>query len=63
MRPSLCSARSTPGGPQLGKALGALLGMKTWAGYSDRTVVTADRKRAGRAAERLLGAARDRIRD
>jgi hypothetical protein len=49
-----------PDGAQLGNALRVLLGMKTRAGYSHEHVDTAGCKRAQRAAERLLGAARER---
>jgi len=49
-----------PDGAALGTALRTLLGMKTRAGYSHEHVSTAGCKRAQRAAERLLGAARER---
>jgi hypothetical protein len=49
-----------PDGGELAKALGALLGMKTRAGYSARPVTVADGKRAQRQTERLVRAARDR---
>jgi hypothetical protein len=49
-----------PDGPQLGNALGVLLAMKTRAGYSHEHISIAGCKRADRAAERLLRAARDR---
>jgi hypothetical protein len=49
-----------PGGEDLGDALRTLLTMKTRAGYSHEHVSAIDRKRAGRAAERLLSAARRR---
>jgi hypothetical protein len=49
-----------PGGDELAKSLGPLLGMKTRAGYSHRAVTSEDRKRAYRNAQRLLRAARDR---
>jgi hypothetical protein len=49
-----------PDGPALGIALRALLGMKTRAGYSHEHVSSAGCKRAQRAAERLLQAARER---
>jgi hypothetical protein len=49
-----------PDGDELGRSLRTLLTMKTRAGYSHRRVITADLTRAGRAAERLLRAARDR---
>jgi hypothetical protein len=47
-----------PDGQALGDSLRALLTMKTRAGYSHEHVSTSDRKRAGRAAQRLLNAAR-----
>ena len=50
-----------PGGKELAKALGVLLGMKTRAGYSASPVSAVDRKRAQRRAERLLQPARDRF--
>jgi hypothetical protein len=53
--------RVRPDGPELAKALAALLGMKTRAGYSASPVSAADRKRARRQARRLLQAARDRL--
>jgi hypothetical protein len=53
-------ARVRPGGTDLAKALAALLGMKTRAGYSARPVSGTDRKRAQRQAEKLVRAARDR---
>lgn len=49
-----------PDGQTLGDALRTLLTMKTRAGYSHEHVSANDRKRAGRAAERLLAAARQR---
>lgn len=49
-----------PDGRDLGDSLRTLLTMKTRAGYSHEHVTAADRKRAGRAAERLLIAARQR---
>jgi hypothetical protein len=49
-----------PDGAELTRALAALLGMKTRAGYSARAVSATDRKRAQRQAERLIGGARDR---
>lgn len=49
-----------PDGQDLGDSLRALLTMKTRAGYSHERVSANDRKRAGRAAERLLTAARER---
>lgn len=54
-------ARVAPDGSELSKSLGVLLGMKTKAGYSARTVSADDRKRALRSAQRLATAARDRI--
>ena len=47
-------------GPELSKALRVLLGMKTRAGYDARPVTAAERKRAQRASERLVQAARER---
>jgi len=49
-----------PDGAELGNALRVLLGMKTRAGYSHEHISVAACKRAQRAAERLLGAARER---
>jgi hypothetical protein len=49
-----------PDGQTLGDSLRTLLMTKTRAGYSRRPVSASDRKRAGRAAERLLTAARQR---
>lgn len=49
-----------PGGSRLASSLGALLGMKTRAGYGARAVTEPDCKRAQRQAERLVRAARDR---
>jgi hypothetical protein len=49
-----------PGGPALSNSLRTLLGMKTRAGYSHQQVNTSDRKRAQRAAERILQTARQR---
>jgi hypothetical protein len=49
-----------PDGVQLGNALRTLLGMKTRAGYSHERINAAACKRAQRAAERLLGSARER---
>ncbi len=50
----------SPGGTELAKALNALLGMKTRAGYSAQPIKADDRKRAGRAAAKLVEAARER---
>ena len=44
--------------PGAGQALGTLLGMKTKAGYSALRMTATDRRRASRAAEALLTAAR-----
>jgi hypothetical protein len=52
--------RVRPDGAALAKSLRPLLGMKTRAGYSHQPVATDDRKRAYRAAEKLVRAARDR---
>jgi len=49
-----------PDGQDLGSSLRTLLRMKTRAGYSHQQINTNDRKRAGRAAERLLQTARQR---
>jgi hypothetical protein len=49
-----------PDGRALSDSLRVLLTMKTRAGYSHEHVSASDRKRAGRAAERLLTAARQR---
>lgn len=54
-------SRVQPDGADMGKSLRVLLGMKTKAGYSSRAVTADDRKRALRAAERLVTSARDRI--
>jgi hypothetical protein len=53
-------SRVRPDGTELAKTLRTLLGMKTRAGYSHRPVTAEDPKRAGRNAERLVRAARDR---
>lgn len=50
-----------PGGPTASRALSTLLGMKTKAGYSPRAVSAEERKRALRAADVLVTAARDRV--
>lgn len=55
-------SRVRPDGDELGKALRALLAVKTKAGYSERPVSASDRKRAARQSERLLDAARERRR-
>jgi hypothetical protein len=47
-----------PDGQDLSDSLRTLLTMKTRAGYSHQSVSASDRKRAGRAAERLLTAMR-----
>ena len=52
--------RVSPAGSELAKALNSLLGMKTRAGYSASPVTADTRKRAGRAAEKLVSAARER---
>jgi len=49
-----------PDGRRLANSLRTLLSMKTRAGYSHEPVSAAERKRAQRAAERLLDAARQR---
>ena len=48
-----------PDGKELSKRLGQLLGLKTKAGYTHRSVSATDRKTAKRAAENLVQAARD----
>ena len=53
-------AKVRPNGQDLGDSLRVLLTMKTRAGYSHERVGANDRKRAGRAAERLLTTARQR---
>lgn len=53
-------AKVRPNGQDLGDSLRVLLTMKTRAGYSHERVSANDRKRAGRAAERLLRTARQR---
>lgn len=50
-----------PDGATLGRALSALLAIKTKAGYSHRSVNTVDRGRAQRQAEKLVVAARERF--
>jgi hypothetical protein len=52
--------RVRPGGTDLGSALNTLLGFKTRAGYSAEPVNATTCKRARRAAEKLVTAARDR---
>ena len=52
--------RVRPDGAELGAALQTLLGIKTRAGYSAESVNADMRKRAQRAAEKLLLAARTR---
>jgi hypothetical protein len=49
-----------PNGRNLAESLRALLSMKTRAGYSHERVGANDRKRATRAAQKLLSAARDK---
>jgi hypothetical protein len=49
-----------PDGPDLSLALGALLGMKTRAGYGERPVTAEERTRAPRRAKQLVDAARQR---
>ncbi len=49
-----------PDGSDLGNSLRTLLTMKTRAGYSYESMSAGDRKRAQRAAELLLRAARER---
>lgn len=53
--------RVTPGGNELARALSALLGMKTRAGYSARAVTVDQRRRAERNARKLVEAARSRV--
>ena len=50
-----------PGGDQLAEALARLLRLKSHAGYSAAPVSADERKRARRAAEKLVTAARDRV--
>lgn len=49
-----------PDGRELAESLRTLLSMKTRAGYSHERVSANDRKRAGRAAQKLLRAAANR---
>lgn len=49
-----------PDGRGLAEALRTLLAMKTRADYSHERINTGDRKRAGRAAQKLVSVARDR---
>lgn len=53
-------SKVSPDGQNLADALRTLLTMKTRAGYSHEHVSAGDRKRAGRAADRLLASARNR---
>lgn len=53
-------ARVRPDGSELATSLGRLLSAKTRAGYQHRPVTATARIQAGRAAERLVGAATDR---
>lgn len=48
-----------PDGKELAKALRKLLGVKTKAAYTHRSVTVAERKRAQRAADDLVRAARE----
>jgi hypothetical protein len=50
-----------PDGVELSVALGVLLGMKTKAGYGERSVSGEDRIRAPRRAKQLVDAARRRV--
>lgn len=50
-----------PDGRELAKALSALLGVKTRAGYSSERVSADQRRRAMRSADRLLQAAQVRV--
>ena len=52
--------RVSPGGRELSKALSALLGMKTSAGYGSSPVTAEQRRRAQRAGTKLIEAARTR---
>ncbi len=52
--------KAHPGGKDLSNSLRTLLTMKTRAGYSHQRANASDFKRAQRAAERLLQAARER---
>ncbi|HXM57449.1 MAG TPA: hypothetical protein VOB72_18775 [Candidatus Dormibacteraeota bacterium] len=49
-----------PDGPELSTALGVLLGMKTAAGYGQRSVSAQDQARAPRRAKQLVDGARQR---
>ena len=53
--------RVTPDGAELARALDALLGAKTRAGYGYNPVNKETRTRCLRASEKLVGAARDRL--
>lgn len=50
-----------PDGPELSVALGVLFGLKTMAGYGERTVSVEDAARAPRRARQLVDAARQRV--
>lgn len=51
----------SPGGGELGNALGILLGFKSRAGYAAEPVTAEMRKRSGRQASKLVSAARERV--
>ena len=51
----------TPGGRDLSRALGALLALKTEAGYGARPLTGEQAKKARRSAETLVQAARERV--
>jgi hypothetical protein len=53
--------RVRPDGKNLSAALGTLLAVKTRAGYASESVNAGQRKRAQRAAEKLVKAARARV--
>jgi hypothetical protein len=54
-------SRVVDGGREFAKDLGLLLSLKTTAGYGAAPMSEHEAKRARRAAERLVGAARDRV--
>jgi hypothetical protein len=53
--------RVNPDGRELGKALSALLGLKTTAQYGAEPLTEEKVRRARRSAERLVNTARDRL--
>lgn len=60
---SLLQTVSQPDGTELAKKLNRLLGLKTKAGYTHRSVTTDERKQAQRSAESLVRAAQDISKD